>query len=168
MASKDYINPETPTVWVESGGDKVFDLSALASLGVEMGAYLDLGAAPRNDKFSFEMLINGFATTTVIGEECRLYFSQSEATTGFDGAPTTDPTATVAGVMTVGQLVNLLPVDTLIQYDTTAASVLKITGTVILKSRYVSPVLYNATADAFATSTTTHKLTLTPKPREAQ
>ena len=168
MASKDYINEETATVWVDSGGDKVIPLSALAADAVAMGAYLDLGAAPRADRFSLEVLINGFATATVVGEEVRVFFSQSIATTGFDGAPTTDPTASVAGTITKEQMYNCLPVDVLSQYDTTAGSILKITGIVTLTSRYISPIIHNATADAFLTSTTTHKLTLTPIPREAQ
>jgi hypothetical protein len=168
MASKDYINPETSTVWVDSGGDKAITLASLASDSVAMGAYLDLGAAPRADKYALEVNINGFATSTVVGEEVRVFFTQSLNTTGFDGAPTTDPTASTAGTITEEQMYNCLPIDTLVQYDTNAGSVLKITSIVTLTSRYVAPIIHNATADAFAAGTTVHTITLTPIPREAQ
>jgi hypothetical protein len=144
--------------------------TGLAADGVVCGASLDLGAAPRAHEFTMEVTIDGFGTTTVVGEDVPVYFAQSEDGTNFDGAPNVEPTTASAGTYTTAQLPNLLgPIDFAIQTDVTAGTTLKITSAVRLTSRYVAPVIHNNTADAFATTATaTHKLVLTPKPREAQ
>jgi hypothetical protein len=170
MASKDYIQAETTTQWDDAGTDKVMPFTGLAADAVVCGAALDLGAAPRPDEFTVEVTIDGFGTTTVVGEDVPIYFAQSEDGTNFDGSPNTEPTTTTAGAYTTAQLPNLLgPVDFLIQTDVTATTTLKVTSAVRLTSRYIAPVIHNNTADAFATTASaTHKVILTPKPREGQ
>jgi hypothetical protein len=170
MASKDYIQEEATTTWQDSGGDKPMPFTGLVAGAVVCGAYLDLGAVPRADEFSFEVVIDGFNAATVVGEDLPIYFAQSEDGLSFDGVPNIEPTTTVAGAYTKAQLPNLLgPVDFLIQTDVTATTVLKITSVVRLTSRYVAPVMLNNTSDVLATTATaTHTFKLTPKPREGQ
>ncbi len=170
MPSKDYIQAETVTQWDDAGTNKVMPFTGLAADGVVCGASLDLGAVPRADEFTVEVTIDGFGTATVVGEDVPLYFAQSEDGTNFDGAPNTEPTTVSAGVYAAKHLPNLLgPVDFAIQTDVTSTTVLKITSAVRLTSRYIAPVIHNNTADALATTATaTHKLILTPKPREGQ
>ena len=152
----------TATVWTDTGGDKLLDLGSLAADAVAMGAYLDLGASPRPTWHTFELLIDGFDTAPVVGETVLLYFSQSIATTNFDGNPTTDPTATVQGTITKDQLKNCLGPFIARVYSTTAGDELKITGKVELLGRYVSPIVHNSTADALLGTSDAHKLTLIP------
>ncbi len=168
MANKVYINPETTITWLNTGGDLDMDLGGLAADAVQMGAYSDRGAAARAQDYAFELLIDGFDTVPVVGESVDLYFAQSNATTNFDGNPTTDPTAVAEGVMTTDQLKNTMFANSAIVYSTTAANKLKITGTVRLTSRYISPVVHNNTADALLSTADAHSLILTPIPIEIQ
>lgn len=168
MTNKIYINPETTITWLNTGGDLDMDLGGLAADAVQMGAYSDRGAAARSQDYAFELLIDGFDTAPVVGESVDLYFAQSNATTNFDGNPTTDPTAVAEGVMTVNQLRNTMFVGSAIVYSTTAADELKITGVVRLTSRFISPVVHNNTADVLLGTADAHSLILTPIPQEVQ
>jgi len=168
MTSKAYISPETVTTWTGSGGDKVLTLASLAADAVAMGAFQDLGASPRSQDYAFELKIGGFSTAPVIGADVDLYFSQSIATTNFDGNPTTDPAPSTVGTMTTDQLKNLMLVDVAIVPSTSTTDGMKITGVARLTSRYVSPVIHNNTVDALANTATGHSLILIPVPLEAQ
>lgn len=168
-ANKVYINPETAVVWTDTGGDETLDMGGLAAAAVDMGAYHDLGAAPRSEWYGFEFIIDGFDTAPVVGETVVLWFAQSIATTNFDGNPTTDPGDTTEGTMTLNQTKNLgAPAGIAVVYSTTAADELKITGIVRLISRYVAPVVHNNTADALLSTSDAHKVTLWAIPPEIQ
>ncbi len=170
MANKVYINEETSTEWLNTGGDLDMDLGGLTSGSLQMGAYLDLGAAPRSVDYRFELLIDGFdsGTPPVVGQAVDLYFSQSEATTNFDGNPTIDPTAVAEGTITAAQAENCLFAGSAIVYSTDDTDELKITGVVRLVSRYVSPVVHNNTDDTLEGTGDAHSLKLTPIPSEIQ
>lgn len=168
MANKIYINPETVIEWLNTGGDLDMDLGGLAADGVQMGAYHDQGAGVRAHRWGFELLIDGFDTAPVVGRSVHLFISQSITTTNFDGNPTTDPTDTAEGTMTVNQLKNCLPSDSAIVYSTTAGDELKVTGEVIITSRYFSPVIHNDTADALLSTADAHSLKMWPLPDEIQ
>lgn len=151
-----------PTVWLNTGGNLDMDLGGLAANAVQMGAYLDAGLLPRPKVFRFEFLVDGFDTAPVVGESVDLYFSQSETTTNFDGNPTTDPTPTAEGTMTLAQAKNTLLSGSAVVYSTTAGDEIKITGLVTLTSRFIAPVVHNNTADALLSSADAHSLKLTP------
>lgn len=170
MVNKVYNNPETSRTWSDSGttSDELLDLGGLAANSVAMGSYWDRGAGARAMEYEFEMLIDGFDTAPVVGETVVLYFSQSNATTNFTGNPTTDPTDTAQGTMTLDQAKNTLLAGVATVYSTTAADELKVTGTVFLTSRYISPVVHNNTADALLGTSDAHMITLTPIPAEIQ
>ena len=156
------------TTWTDSGGDKLMDLGSLATGQLIMGAYLDLGVSPRATLYSFELTIDGFDTTPVVGETVTLRFSQSNATTNFDGNPTTDPTTSAEGTIQPNQAKNCLLAGVATVYSATAADELKISGIVELFGRYVSPVVENNTADALLGTSDNHELVLTPVSQDIQ
>lgn len=170
MVNKLYINPETAITWANSGGDELLDLGGTGggADGVVMGSFLDLGSAARSEFYMYELTIDGFDTAPVIGESVLLYLAFSNATTNFDGNPTTDPTTTAEGTMTTDQLRNVLLLDAASVYSTTAANELKISGTVRIPFRYVSPVVHNNTVDKLLSTSDAHTFILTPIPPELQ
>jgi len=168
MANKVYIAPETTITWLDTGGDLDCDLGGLAADGGQMGAYHDMGAASHAEQCEIELLIDGFDTAPVVGETVDLYLSFSNATTNFDGNPTTDPTTTAEGTMTTAQLKNCLFVGSVVVYSTTAGDELKSTFIVRIPSRYVSPVVHNNTVDALLSTADAHSIKLTPCPPEVQ
>ena len=168
MASKSYQQAETATTWTDTGGDKAMDLGGLASGAAVCGAYLDLGVAPRADIFEGRLYIDGFDTAPVVGQVVEVRFTESNATTGFDGAPTTDPTVTVAGTITAAQAENCTFGGVARVVSTTAADNLQAKFRVKLTSRYVAPVIVNRTDDALLSTADAHTLVLTPIPQESQ
>ncbi len=168
MPSKSYQASETATVWTDTGGDELLDLGGLAASGVAMGSFLDLGASPRSDIYEVELLIDGFDTAPVVGEVVELWFSQSNATTGFDGQVTTDPTTSAQGTATAAQAENCTFACAARVYSTTAGDELQKRATIRLTGRYVSPIIVNRTADALLSTSDAHTVTLTPIPQEGQ
>jgi hypothetical protein len=168
MASKSYQASETSTVWTSAGGDKLLDLGSLGFGTVKMGAYLDLGVAPRSDWYEVVVRIGGFTggTSVQLPIECR--FLQSNSTTGFDGNPTTDPTASAAGVMTLQQMWNCKMIGTVLTVSSSSSDVLQCRYRVRLTGRYVAPVVYNRTDATISVTGTDHSITLTPIPQEGQ
>jgi len=168
MPSKSYQASETAIVWTDTGGDELLDLGSLAADGVVMGSFTDLGASPRSDIYEVELHIDGFDTTPVVGEVVELWFSQSNATTGFDGQPTTDPTTSAEGTMTAAQAENCTFACAARVYAATAADEIQKRATIRLTGRYVSAVVINRTADALLGTSDAHTVTLTPIPQEGQ
>lgn len=163
---KIYIDSEATTTWTDSGGDELLDLGDLAADAVVMGSFQDLGSGVRSLDYTFEFTISGFASDPVVGETIDLYWSQSNATTGFDGMPTTDPTTTAEGTLSVNALKNLILSGSTVVHTTSQTDELKISGMVQLPLRYVSVVVHNNAADALqGTGTDTHSVVLTPIPK---
>ncbi len=158
----------TTTTWTDTGGDKLMDLGGLAAAALVMGAFLDLGVSPRPTLYSFELTIDGFDTAPVVNEVVTLRFSQSNATTNFDGNPTTDPTTSAEGTITAAQATNTLLAGVAVVYSTTAGNELKISGVIELFGRYVAPVIENNTADALLSTSDAHTLILTPVTQDIQ
>jgi hypothetical protein len=169
MASLIYQASETSTTWTSSGGDKVLDLASLALTSAACGAYLDLGVAPRADWYEAVILIGGYATAPIIGEHAELRFTQSNDSTNFDGQPTTAPTATVEGTITIAQSKNLVYCCSPAAVSVTITDEVQGRGLVKLTGRYVAPVVINwSVNDAFGTTGTDHIVILTPLPYEGQ
>lgn len=167
MASKNYQASETSTVWTSAGGDKLMDMGGMIGTPI-MGAYLDLGASPRADWYEVVVKIGGGTWDPDIQDTLEVRFSQSNSTTGFDGPPTTDPTSSVEGTMTIDQVRNCKLCRTLLTTSTTAADVWQCRFRVRLTSRYVSPVMRGSGATPANNTGTLHSITLTPIPRETQ
>jgi len=173
MPSKNYLATETSFVWGESGGSgvtKLLDMGGLAaSTGIACGAYQDLGVSPRADLYEVELYIDGFASgTLVVGTTVDLFIVQSNATTGFDGAPTTDPTSSVEGTITTDQARNGYYVGSVFCTTTTTGQVLRSRFVVRLTGRYAAPVVANRTAGPLKTASDNHRVTITPIPYESQ
>ena len=168
MANKIYMAAETSITWTDSGGDETLDMGGLAADAVDCGSYHDLGSGSRSEYYEIELFIDGFDTAPVVGETVDLYFTQSNATTAFDGAPSTDPTTSAEGTVTTDQLPNLLYVGSVTVTSTTAATNLQARFIARLTARYVAPVVHNDTADALLSTADSHKVVLTPIPPEVQ
>lgn len=170
MANLVYMLPETSFTWNNTGGGaaNLLDLGGLASGALAMGSFQDLGSGARSEIYQFEMFIDGFDTPPIVGETIVLYFSQSNSTTNFDGNPTTDPTVSAEGTITIDQAKNVTLAGIANVYSIVAGDKLKITGTVRLTSRYVSPVVHNNTSDALLSTADNHLITLTPIPPQIQ
>lgn len=165
MTSKIYINSETAKTWTDTGGDYAMDLGGLAAGSVRVGAQGDLGAAPRAFLYDWKLIIDGFDTAPVVGEVVHLYIATAitAGNTDLDG----DVGSSDAAGSTV-QLPNLRFLGAATVQTTTAADELVVSGQVEIYERYVSPVVYNATADALLSTSDAHKFILTPVPYEAQ
>ncbi len=172
MPTKSYIAPETATVWTDSGGDKLLDLGNLSGGGggIAVGAYLDLGSGSRTNWYEVEMKIDGFASSPAVGDKVDIMFAQSNATTGFDGQLTADPTASTQGsISSVQQLENLTKVLLLRAVSTTAGDVIQGRAIVKFTGRFVAPVVINRSVGAALKGTSdSHTVTLTPIPQEGQ
>ena len=144
------------------------DMSSKASGTSTMGAYLDLGSASKSDWYEVVLTIGGFTSAPVAQRAVELRFSQSNATTGFDGQPSTDPTAIAEGSMNYEKSLNCKFVGALLTTSATAADVLQGRYRVRLTGRYVSPVIYNITGATTGSTGTDHSITLTPIPQEDQ
>ena len=170
MASKSYQASETARTWSDSStsSDELLDLGGLAASGVACGSYWDLGASPRADVYEVELFIDGFDTDPVVGQVVELWITQSNATTGFDGQLTSDPTDTAEGTATAAQTENCTFACAARVHSTTAADGLKKRATVRLTGRYIAPIVVNRTEDALLSTSDAHMVTVTPIPQEGQ
>ena len=168
MANELFIAAGTATVWTDSGGDKLMDMGGLAADALVMGAFLDLGAGARSQWYELELFIDGFNTAPAVGAVVAVHLMQSNATTNFDGNPTSDPTVSLEGTITEDQAKNGISVPGVRVYSTTAGDELKSRYVVRLVARYVSPVVHNKTAVALLSTADAHTLTLTPIPTQLQ
>jgi len=169
MASKSLQASETSTVWTSSGGDKLLDMGGQTLTSARCGAYLDLGAAPRANWYEVVVVIGAYAAAPILGEHVEVRFTQSDDSTNFDGQPTTAPTATVEGTVTIAQSLNMVYCCSPAATVASATQVVQGRGLVKLTGRYVAPVVINwATIASFGNTGTDHSITLTPVPYEGQ
>jgi len=162
MANKLYVQQETAIEWTDSGGDYALDLGSLAADAVRVGARADLGAAPRAFQYEWRIVIDGFDTAPVVGEGVNIFLSTSDGTYEDGDVGTADAAGTKVS------LSNLLFIGSAIVQTTTAADKLQASGLVNIAARYVSPVVWNGTADALLGTADAHKFYLTPMPLELQ
>jgi len=170
MASKSYQASETSTTWTDSGGDKLLDLGGLAvSGGIAVGAYLDLGSSPRPNWYEVVLHIDGYEAAPAVGDLVELWFTQSNAVTGFDGQLTADPTSSAEGTATPDQAENTLFCRAVKAVSTTATDELQGRCFIKLTGRYVAPIVVNwSLTRALASSGDSHSIVLTPAPQEGQ
>lgn len=163
MANKVYLAPETTLTWTDTGGDYAMDLGGLAADGVRVGAQGDLGTGSNPQQFFWQLVIDGFDTAPVVGEQVHVFLAFGNDATDIDG----DVGSSDAAGATV-DLPNLLHIGTVVVQTTTAADELITSGIVEIGSRYVSPVVHNDTADALLSTSDAHTFKLTPIPPEIQ
>ena len=163
MANKVYTQQETAIAWTDAGGDYTMDLGGLAADAVRVGAQGDLGAAPRADRYGWQLVIDGFDTAPVVKETVDLYLAFS-----FDGTDIDGDVGASDAAGDKNDLPNLLPLKPAVVASTAAADKLIVSGVVEIVARYVSPVVHNNTADDLLSTSDAHTFKLWPTPPEVQ
>ena len=161
MANKQYIARETPIVWSDTAGDLVCTYNNLAAGAVRVGARKDFGAGSTSEWYTWRLTVQ-FETAPVVGETVPIYLSWSDGTEedGQLGA------ADAAG--DTNSIKNMKLIGILVVTSTDAAHDMTASGICWIPTRYVSPVIHNATADNFKATNDTSEFTLTPVPPESQ
>lgn len=162
MVSKILIARETPTVWSDTAGDLALTLNNLAAGAGRVGARLDLGAASTSFYFSWRFTCQ-FETTPVVGEVVEIYFSTSDGTEEDGQVGVVD-----AALSAADKRLNLLPIGSLKVDVATVDIDFTVSGLGEIATRYVSPVIFNNTADNLQATNDTGEFTLTPIPSEVQ
>lgn len=150
MADEFWVNQETVITWTD-GGTPDLDLGGLAAGAVRVGQQHDLGAFPNPYWMQWQAVIDGFDTTPVVGEKVHFYIAFANDTSDIDGDV---GTADAAG--DVNDLPNLLHIGQVAVGSTTAADELITSGVFLVMARYISVVVYNATADALLSTADAH------------
>ncbi len=161
MPNKQYVARETPTVWSDTAGDLVMTLNNLAAGAVRVGARLDLGAGSTPKEFSFRLTVQ-FETAPVVGEAIHIYLATS------DGTEEDGQVGTADAASDTDHLLNLRQIGVFAVTSTDADHDMTVSGVCEIETRYVSPVIYNATADNLQATNDTGEFTLTPTPPELQ
>lgn len=162
MANKVYVARETPIVWSDTAGGLVMTLNNLAAGAGRVGAQKDFGAGSTAEWYSWRLTVQ-FETAPVVGETVQIYLSTSDGTEEDGQEGEADAALGSANSLKNMQLIGLLTVtSTDADHDMTASGICRIV------TRYVSPVIYNATADNLQATNDTGEFTLTPIPPELQ
>ena len=161
MPSKILIARETPTTWKDSGGDLVMTLNNLAAGAVRIGAQLNLGAGSTPREFTWR-LTTPFETAPVVGETVLVYLATSDGTNEDGQLGTADAAGDVNSIR------NMIQIGAFKVTSTDAAHDMTKSGICVITTQYVSPAIYNKTADNFKATANAATFTLTPNPPESQ
>ncbi len=162
MANKIYVTRETPIVWKDSGGDAVLTLTNLTAGNVRYGDRVDLGAGATNAReFSWSLTVQ-FEAAPVVDEVIPIYLSWSDGTNPDGGIGVSDAAGDTNMIKNM-KLIGILKVT-----STDAAHNMTVSGTTRIPTRYVSPCIYNKTADDIKNTVNLSTFTLTPAPLEVQ
>lgn len=158
-------NVGTTLVWKDSGGDYVITMSGLLAVTGRVGARGDLGAWPRAPRWRW-YVETAWAANPVANETLDFFIA------GWDSDTPANPWAQVGsgdGALVATQRQNLRFVGSVVA-ETAGTGIMSGGGIIRIPFRYISPVLYNASAaKALAVvGTTPTILRLTPLFDEAQ
>ncbi len=162
MANKEYVAREAATVWSDSGADLVMTLNNLPAGGARIGAQKNFGAGSTAERYEWRLTVQ-FETAPVVGEAIPIYLSTSDGTEEDGQEGVAD-----AAVGSTNSLKNMKQIGVLIVTSTDAAHDMTKSGTCRISTRYVSPVIFNDTADNLKATANTGEFTLTPIPPELQ
>jgi len=162
MADKVYIARETAIVWSDTTGDLVMTLNNLAASAGRVGARKDFGAGSTSQWYTWRLTVQ-FETAPVVGEVVQVYLSTSDGSEEDGQVGTAD-----AALDSSDTLKNLMLIGSLIVTSTDADHDMTASGICRIPTRYVSPVIYNDTADNLQATNDTGEFTLTPIPDEVQ
>lgn len=150
----------TPITWKPSAGTYAMaGLTSLAAGAARIGARGDLG-----NGFPREMLCTftwKFAVAPTAGQFVNLYLAWSDALTGNGSAGYSEADAAITGATLLVKApqfttLNYIAVDAVTATHYVAMPVYPL-------ARYVQPVVYNATSQAFSATAGDHIFTLTPR-----
>lgn len=161
MANKTYVARETPIVWSDSAGDLVMTLNNLATTALRLGARKDFGAGSTAEWYTWRLTVQ-FETAPVVGETIPIYLSWSDGSEEDGQLGAADAAADANSIKNMKQIGVLKVTSTDAAHDMTASGVCRI------PTRYVSPCIYNKTADNLKATNDTSEFTLTPIPPETQ
>jgi hypothetical protein len=164
MANKVYVARETPIVWTDSSGDLAITLNDLAAGAVRVGARKDLGGGTTDstaDRYTWRASVQ-FKTDPAVGESVDIYMATS------DGTNPDGEVGVADALITTNDLANLVFLGSVIATSTDADHVMTASGIITIATRYVSPVVHNASADNLKATANTSSVTLTPAPPELQ
>lgn len=158
-------NVGTALTWKDSGGDYAITMSSLAAVSGRIGARGDLGAWPRAPRWRW-YLETAWAANPVANETLDFFLAL------WDTDAPASPWAQVAATdsaLTATQRQNLKFVGSAVA-EAAGTGVCSGGGIIRIPARYISPVLYNASAAKAlaAVGTTPTILRLTPLFDEAQ
>lgn len=159
-------NVGTTLVWKDSGGDYVITMTSLAAVTGRIGARGDLGAWPRAPRWRW-YLETAWAANPVANETLDFFLAGWDNDTG-PASPWAQVSASDSA-LTATQRQNLRFVGSAVA-ETAGTGICSGGGIIRIPFRYISPVLYNASAAKAlaAVATTPTLLRLTPLYDEAQ
>jgi len=161
MANKVLIARETAIVWSDTTGNFVITINNLAAGAGRVGARKDLGAGSTSYYYSWRFTCQ-FETAPVVGEAVGIYLATSDGTEEDGQVGVAD-----AALSAEDKLKNLYFIGNLIVDVATVDIDFTASGVCTIPTRYVSPVIFNATADNLQATNDTGEFTLTPIPPEA-
>lgn len=161
MANLVYVKRETPVVWTDAGGDLVITLNNLAAGAVRLGARKDWGAGSTSEWYEWRCTVQ-FETAPVVGQTVDIYLSTS------DGAEEDGQLGAADAAADTDSIRNMKFVGSVAVTSTDADHAMTASGVCRITTRYVSPCIYNHTADNLRADNDASEITLTPIPPEVQ
>ncbi len=164
MANKIYKIDETSITWTDTTGDLVMTLNNLAAGAGRQGAVKDLGAGgtARSRHYRWRCIVQQ-DTAGVVGEIIRVYLKFGDGTYYDNDDGTGDIAVSAEDKLNNLTLIGILRVD-----EAVADVNISKSGSVLISSRYVMPVIWNETADNLQATNDINKFILTPDPDEIQ
>lgn len=154
-----YLTTKTAFTWKGSGGDAVLSMTSVANGAGRLGGRLDLGAFPKPGWYRLFAEMKPQATPTV-GNLIRIYLAHwnDDSTPAWaDGAVGSAD----AAFATENDLKNLKLALNL-RVENASSRLIRGSGLVYIPTRYVSPVVWNASGAALTTTATDHFIAITP------
>lgn len=166
MANEAYINNGTALlINGEAGADYAFSVEGLANAAGRVSAQIDLGAAPRPHLYTWSCEVQ-FQATPTQGTGLELYVATAPDgdVTQIDG----DVGASDAALGDVDMRRNLRIIGTVISENAAASEKCVVSGTIELKTRYVTIVAYNASGASVNATDSNFRFDLQPKYLQGQ
>jgi hypothetical protein len=163
MANKILTAIGTVVKWQDSGADLVMTLASLANGAGRVGAQKDWGAGSIEGKYKVRVRFRSNATPTV-GNVIRVYLSTAQDTTFQDG----DLGTADAAVSSEALLANCVFVGSVEVDEASTSKDFIATFIVELRSRYVAPVIWNASGQALHATASNNAVEMWPLADEIQ
>lgn len=150
--------------WTPTGAN-AFNVKQLANNAGRIGTQVDLGAASRPAAYRWRAKAKSgsVGNNPTLAGVIEIYLSTSDGATQDGNLGTTD-----AALSSADKRANLQRLGVIVVDKADYAESFQASGDVVITSRYVSPVLYNATGQAFSNTDADHLFQLTPLLDEIQ
>lgn len=157
--TKEKIITETAITWKPSGGTYIGTWTSLAAGAARIGARGDLG-----NGFAREMLAIfewKFGTGPTAGQFVNLYLGWSTASTGTGSGGYSEADAAITGANIIDQAPQFTQLAFIACDNVTTAHYVAIPFYPL--ARYIQPVIYNVTGQAFSATAGDHTFTVIPR-----